>query len=173
VRVTVEVDAAAVEEAVRRLGWRVYATNAPAEQLTLTQAVLAYRNEYIIERSFGRLKGKPLSLTPMYLQRDDHATGLTRLVTIGLWVLRLLELLFAAIWQAKGANWRGCMLETQSGPRLGPPPSPDFLTTFEIFLRKRQLTATIRFHFASLVLPKSSLRLDFAYWHTLAEIALF
>jgi len=53
--------------------------------------VLAYREEYIIERGFGRLKGKPLSLTPMYLQRDDHATGLIRLLTIGLRVLTLFE----------------------------------------------------------------------------------
>lgn len=91
VGVTAVVDEVAVEAAVRRLGWRVYATNASTQRLSLTQAVLAYRNEYIIERGFGRLKGKPLSLTPMYLQRDDHATGLIRLLTIGLRVLTLLE----------------------------------------------------------------------------------
>jgi transposase len=44
--------------------------------LTLEQAVLAYREEYLIERGFGRLKGKPLSLTPLYLQRDERAKGL-------------------------------------------------------------------------------------------------
>lgn len=44
-----------------------------------------------IEHSFGRLKGKPLSLTPMYLQDDDRATGLVRLLTIGLRVLTLFE----------------------------------------------------------------------------------
>jgi hypothetical protein len=32
--------------------------------LSLAQAVLAYRSEYQVERSFGRLKGRPLSLTP-------------------------------------------------------------------------------------------------------------
>ena len=94
VKVTAVVDEAALAKAVRRLGWRVYATNAPAEQLSLLQAVLAYRSQYIVERSFGRLKGKPLSLTPMYLQRDDHATGLIRLLSIGLRMLTLLE--FAA-----------------------------------------------------------------------------
>jgi transposase len=69
----------------------VYATTQPADQLSLTQAVLAYRNEYLIERNMGRLKGRPLSLTPMYLERDDHATGLIRLLSIGLRVLTLLE----------------------------------------------------------------------------------
>jgi transposase len=39
----------------------------------------------------GRLKGRPLSLTPRYLERDDHATGLIRLLSIGLRVLTLLE----------------------------------------------------------------------------------
>jgi len=91
VTVTVRVDEEAVQAAGRRLGWRVYATNQPPEQLSLGQAVLAYRSEYIIGRGFGRLKGQPLSLTPMYLQRDDYATGLIRLLSIGLRVLTLLE----------------------------------------------------------------------------------
>ncbi len=91
VRVTAVVDETALEAAVRRLGWRVYATNQPVQQLTLLQAVFAYREQYIVERAFGRLKGRPLSVTPMYLQRDDHATGLIRLLSIGLRVLTLLE----------------------------------------------------------------------------------
>ena len=53
--------------------------------------MLAYRSAYLVERSFGRLKGCPLSLTPMYVQRDDHATGLMRLLSLALRVLTLLE----------------------------------------------------------------------------------
>src|SRR4029077_12529119 len=49
--VEVCVDEAALEAAVRRLGWRVYGTNQPVESLSLEQAVLAYRNEYQVERS--------------------------------------------------------------------------------------------------------------------------
>jgi transposase len=90
-QVTASVDEEAVGAAVRQLGWRVYATNQSADQLSLEQAVLAYRSEYLIEQDFGRLKGRPLSLTPMYLERDDHATGLIRLLSIGLRVLTLLE----------------------------------------------------------------------------------
>ena len=86
-----EVNAAAVEEAIRWLGWRVYATNQPKEMLPLEQAILAYREEYLVERGFGRLKGKPLSLSPMYVQSDQRATGLIRLLSIGLRVLTLLE----------------------------------------------------------------------------------
>ena len=69
----------------------VYGTTQPSEELSLQEAVLAYRNEYLVERAMGRLKGRPLSLTPMYLERDDHATGLIRLLSIGVRVLTLLE----------------------------------------------------------------------------------
>lgn len=89
--VEVRVDEDMLERAVSRLGWRIYVTNQVREQLSLEQAVLAYRSEYLVERSLGRLKGRPLSLTPMYVQRDDHATGLIRLLSIALRVLTLIE----------------------------------------------------------------------------------
>ncbi len=90
-KVSAQVDEAALAQAIERLGWRVYASNQPAEQLSLEQAVLAYRAEYLVERGFGRLKGKPLSLTPIYLDSDERVTGLIRLLMIGLRVLTLLE----------------------------------------------------------------------------------
>src|SRR5262249_32395397 len=46
--------------AVRRLGWRVYATKHTAEALRLAQGVAAYRREYLIEQDFGRLQGRSL-----------------------------------------------------------------------------------------------------------------
>src|SRR5262250_3186452 len=105
--VEVCVDEAALAAAVRRLGWRVYATNQPVESLSLAQAVLAYRNEYQVERSLGRLKGRPLSLTPMYVQRDDHATGLVRFLSIALRVLTLLEFVVRRQLAAEGAKLAG------------------------------------------------------------------
>lgn len=86
-----EIDQVAFSNALYRLGWRVYATNAPQDRLSISKAALAYRNEFIIERDFGRLKGKSLSLSPVYLERDDLATGLVRLLSIGLRILTLLE----------------------------------------------------------------------------------
>jgi transposase len=90
-RVKAVVDRPAVATAIERLGWRVYATNAPLDQLSLSQAVLAYRSQYLVESDMGRLKGHPLSLTPLYLEREDHVTGLIRLLSVGLRVLTLLE----------------------------------------------------------------------------------
>ena len=91
VSVEVHPDETAIQAAIASLGWRVYGTNQPVEQLPLEQAVLAYREEYRVERNFGRLKGKPLSLTPMYLQDDHRVIGLVRLLSIGLRVLSLFE----------------------------------------------------------------------------------
>ena len=105
--VEVRVDEEALESAVRRLGWRIYSTNQPAEQLSLEQAVLAYRSEYLVERSLGRLKGRPLSLTPMYVQRDDYATGLIRLLSIALRVLTLVEFVVRRQLAAEGATLAG------------------------------------------------------------------
>lgn len=90
-RLHMTIDEQAVAAAVRRFGWRVYVTNQATEGLPLEQAVLAYREEYLVEHGFGRLKGKPLSLSPMYVQSDQRATALVRLLSIGLRVLTLLE----------------------------------------------------------------------------------
>jgi transposase len=72
-------------------GWRAYATDAPAQQLTLEQAVLTYRNEWLIERGFHRLKGVPLSLNPLFVKRDDQVVGLTNLLSIAVRMLTLIE----------------------------------------------------------------------------------
>lgn len=84
-------DEAAITEAISHLGWRVYATNQAVQHLSVEQAVEAYRDEYLVERNFSRLKGHPLGLAPLYVQRDDHRIGLVRLLTLALRVLTLLE----------------------------------------------------------------------------------
>ena len=75
----------------RLMGWRAYATNAPVEKLSLSKAVDVYRDAYLHEHGYSRLKGKPLSLTPMYLHKDDQITGLIRLLSLALRVLTLIE----------------------------------------------------------------------------------
>ena len=75
----------------KTFGWRAYVTNAPAEQLTLEQAVLTYRDEWLIEHGFHRLKGAPLSLDPLFVKRDDQVVGLINLLSIAIRFLTLLE----------------------------------------------------------------------------------
>jgi len=102
-----EVEPEALARAIEQLGWRVYATNQVADVLSFVQAVEAYRDEYLVERTFGRLKGHPLSLSPMYVERDDHATGLVRLLSIALRVLTLLEFVVRRRLAQEGAALAG------------------------------------------------------------------
>jgi len=82
---------APLAHAVRRLGWRVYATNHTAEEVSLAQGVAAYRSEYLIEQGFGRLKGRSLSLTPLFLRDDQRVVALIYLLSIALRVLVLMQ----------------------------------------------------------------------------------
>jgi transposase len=88
-QLTLEPNPEAIAAAEFRAGWRIYATNTPAEWLPLDRAVLAYRDQYIEENVFRRLQGKILSITPLYVQRDDHAQGLFHLLTLAARLLAL------------------------------------------------------------------------------------
>ncbi len=79
----------AIAQTEAQAGWRIYATSAPAARLSLTEGVLAYRDQYIEENIFRRLQGRFLSLTPLYVQRDDPARGLFHLLTLGARLLAL------------------------------------------------------------------------------------
>lgn len=88
-QLTVTRQAAAITAAEFQLGWRIYLTNTPQTELPLSQAVWAYRGQYLVENIFRRLQGKLLSITPVYVQRDDHAQGLFHLLTVAARLLAL------------------------------------------------------------------------------------
>lgn len=79
----------AIESAEFEAGWRIYATNEISQRLSLPQAVAVYRDQIIEENVFRRLHGKMLSITPLYVQREDHAQGLVHLLTLAARLLAL------------------------------------------------------------------------------------
>lgn len=81
----------AIAELQKTFGWRAYVTDAPAEQLTLEQAVLMYRGDWLIELGFHRLKGVPFSLSPLFVKRDDQVVGLTHFLSLAVRFLALIE----------------------------------------------------------------------------------
>jgi len=103
-----EADIAALKDT---FGWRAYATDAPAEQLSLEEAVLTYRDEWLIERGFHRLKGAPLSLTPLFVKRDDQVVGLIHLLTIAIRLLTLIEFVVRRALQREQAHLVGLYKE--------------------------------------------------------------
>ncbi|MCK5922435.1 MAG: hypothetical protein KAG66_15945, partial [Methylococcales bacterium] len=88
-QINVTRDEEAIKQAAALVGWRIYVTNASSTRLNLTAALLTYRNQYLVEQSFGRLKGRFLSITPLFVQKDNHAIGLIRLLTLAVRLLVL------------------------------------------------------------------------------------
>lgn len=97
----------AITAAESATGWRIYATTAPLDRLSLTHVVLTYRGQIVQENVFRRLHGKVLSITPLYVQRDDHARGLMRLLTIGARILALGDYLAREALAQQGAELDG------------------------------------------------------------------
>jgi transposase len=83
------------EEAIaarrHRLGWRGQVPNAPMDRLPLPQAVRHYRGGWSLERDFHLVKDLPLGLSPLFVWKAQQITGLTRLLTLALRLLTLLE----------------------------------------------------------------------------------
>jgi transposase len=82
-------DATRIEDKKRAMGWQVYGTN--GLDMTLPQVVRAYRGQYRIENDWSRLKGRPLGLTPLYLQDENRIQGLVYLLSLALRALTLVE----------------------------------------------------------------------------------
>jgi hypothetical protein len=89
-QVVAEVDAAALEQALRREGWQMYATNLPPGAPAVGRLVLAGT---AARSGLERLSGRPVSLTPGSLSRDGVVVGLVRLLSLALRSLTLLEML--------------------------------------------------------------------------------
>jgi transposase len=98
---------AAVAAAKALFGWHVYATNHTVAVWTLAMVVLAYRGQYLVERGFGRLKGKALALSPLFLRGDNRVVGLLHLLVIALRVLTLIEFVVRRQLKAAGAALGG------------------------------------------------------------------
>jgi transposase len=87
----VSLNETAISARKRRLGWRVYATNAPAHKLSLSESLLHYRGGWCLERDFHLVKDLPLGLSPLFVWKDDQVKGLVRLLTLALRLLTLIE----------------------------------------------------------------------------------
>jgi len=116
--------------------------------------VLAYRHEYLVERALGRLKGRPLSLTPMYLEREDHATGVSRLLSLGVRVRTRLECTVRRRLATAKTTLAGLSVGNPKRA-TAPPPAERLLEAFQGLTltiiregrrRRRHLTPLARLH---------------------------
>jgi transposase len=103
--VEVQRDDAVIGEKKREMGWQVYGTNGGA--MSLPQVVWAYRGQYRIEDDWSRLKGRPLGLTPLYLQDEVRIQGLVHLLSLALRVLTLVEWVVRERLREDGSKMEG------------------------------------------------------------------
>jgi transposase len=98
----------AVGRAKYRLGWRAFVTNANRAVMSLECAVLHYRNGYkSIERQFDLLRNRPLGLSPLYVRKDSQIIGLTRLLTVALRMMTLVEMVMQDALRSKKLSLKG------------------------------------------------------------------
>ena len=102
-------------------GWagRCRSRIAPAERLSLSESLAAYRGGWSLERDFHLFKDRPLGIRPLYVRRDDQVVGLTHLVTLALRVLTLFEVLVRRGQEQSGEKLTGVVprsSESHDGP---------------------------------------------------------
>jgi transposase len=117
----------AIAAAKAELGWQVYGTN--ELELSLAGVVWGYRGQYQIEKGWSRLKGQPLSLTPMYLADEGRMEGLVLLLSLALRVLTLVQWGVRQQLQQRGEPLRG-LYPGQAGRKTSRPSAELLLRAF-------------------------------------------
>lgn len=87
----VQPNQAVIQAQQARLGWRCLITNLPVAQMSMSEVVCHYRNAPVIENTFHQLKDRPLGIRPLYVRTDEQICGLTRLLTLALRILTLIQ----------------------------------------------------------------------------------
>lgn len=85
-------DEAAIMAAFCQMGWKLYATNQAETTLPLDAAVRLYRAAPRIERHFHLFQSAPIGIEPMYVRNDDQIKGLCRLLSLGVRLMTLIEI---------------------------------------------------------------------------------
>lgn len=81
----------AIEEFKALAGWRIFATNVAENSMTLNQSTQYYRDEWLVERGFHRLKKGCIPALPLFLRLPKRIKGLMVMLTIALQALTLME----------------------------------------------------------------------------------
>lgn len=87
----IQLDEAALDQAHHLAGWRIYVTNVSAQEMSLSQAAIYYRDEWLVEHGFHRFKGGSLPTLPLFVRLPARIIGLMLLLLVALQALTLLE----------------------------------------------------------------------------------
>ena len=81
----------AIAQAEQLAGCRLYVTNLESSQLSLSQAMAYYREQWQLEHGFHRFKRGQLPALPIFLANEERIIGLMFLLTIALRCFTLIE----------------------------------------------------------------------------------
>lgn len=84
-------DEGAIREKLADAGWRVYATNLSAEQMSPEQMLECYRDEYRIEQQFHKILTKTTALLPINLKKDNRVVALVNIVFLALQFVSIIQ----------------------------------------------------------------------------------
>ena len=104
---SVQPDEKAIRQRQDHLGWRNLVTNLSQEQMSFSQTVCHYLNPPVMENGLHLLKDRPLGISPLYVRTDDQICGLTRLLTLGLCILTLIQSQVRQFLQRTGEQMTG------------------------------------------------------------------
>lgn len=93
--------------AIHMAGWRVFVTNASADEMSLEQAMLHYREEWQVEHGMHRFKKGALPVVPLTIRLPDRIRGLMLLLFIALQALTLIEFVARRSLQSQGTTISG------------------------------------------------------------------
>ena len=134
-----------------RFGFRIQATNLPPQQVSLCQAVVSLRGAWSIEQDFHLLKSRPLGISPLYVRKDDQIIGITRLLTLALRLLTLIETQVRQALAAAGESLLG-LYEGQPNQATDRPTARRLLKAIarqEITLTRIEIDGKIGWHITS------------------------
>ena len=104
-------DEQAIRQAYCQMGWQLYATNQPKEDLAFDEAIRLYRAAPRIERHFHLFKSAPIGISPFYVRNDDQIKGQTRLLSLCVRLMTLIEIVTRRHLKAHGQTLPGLYLD--------------------------------------------------------------
>jgi transposase len=118
-----------IEEAIRRTGWQIYASNAPEDLLSTAQLVKLYRDEYRIEHLFDYYANRDVSLLPLYLKKENRIKALVRLLSLAMKCSMLIQYRTRLALQQKEQELSG-IYPGNKGRKTDKPTTPMILGAF-------------------------------------------
>jgi transposase len=113
----------------QRLGWQIYATNAPRQLISAPELVRNYRNEYRIEHLFDYFINRDVGLLPIYLKKESRVKGLIRLLSLAMRFCTLIQHQARTELATKKGKIKG-IYPGNKGRKTANPTSPMILRAF-------------------------------------------